>query len=237
MIILYHGTGSQNFELVDERLSSDVLETLYVNIRALLKTRGYSKALEFFESIPFSIWNGTNDFEDEFSLFYAETPLLQYEAIKSVSSYPDVKNAFRQLAEVTREIGPYVRFIAIDLLHAKSDEWDVFICHASADKDEVARPLATILESFGLRVWLDENELKLGDSVRSTIDHALAKSKYGIVVLSKAFFDRDRPHQIIAYRRAVTLDMEMRKTGNNEKAKAAINECNEVLRLLSKDHE
>jgi len=195
MLILYHGTGSRNFELIDEGLPGDTQEALYVNIRGILKTRGYAKALEFFESIPFSIWNGTNDFNDEFSLFYAEIPLLQYEAVKSVANYPDVKQAFTQLAEVATEIGPYIRFIAINLLHTKSDEWDVFICHAGTDKEEVARPLAKILESFGLRVWLDENELKLGDSLRKTIDHALSKSKYGIGILSKAFLDRDWPQR------------------------------------------
>ncbi|MBA7529959.1 hypothetical protein ES705_22161 [subsurface metagenome] len=44
------------------------------------------------------------------------------------------------------------------------------------------------------------------------------------------------PDQIIAYRRAVTIDMEMRKTGSVEKAKAAIMAANEVLRLLSKEN-
>jgi len=41
---------------------------------------------------------------------------------------------------------------------------DVFICHASEDKDAVARPLAKALEARGLTVWLDEFQIKLGDS-------------------------------------------------------------------------
>ncbi|MEP7216067.1 MAG: toll/interleukin-1 receptor domain-containing protein [Anaerolineaceae bacterium] len=43
---------------------------------------------------------------------------------------------------------------------------DVFVSHASEDKDEVARPLARALSDAGLAVWLDEYELTLGDSVR-----------------------------------------------------------------------
>ncbi|MFC1968065.1 hypothetical protein ACFLVX_01575 [Chloroflexota bacterium] len=40
--------------------------------------------------------------------------------------------------------------------------------------------------------------------------------------------------QIIAYRRAVTLDMEMRKTGDRNKVLTTIEACDEVLRILEK---
>lgn len=69
-------------------------------------------------------------------------------------------------------------------------EYDVFISHASEDKDEVVRPLANALRSEGLRVWYDEFELKIGDSLRRKIDKGLANSKFGIVVLSKAFIKK-----------------------------------------------
>lgn len=39
-------------------------------------------------------------------------------------------------------------------------EYDVFISHASEDKEEVARPLAEALRKNGLSVWYDEFELK-----------------------------------------------------------------------------
>lgn len=66
-------------------------------------------------------------------------------------------------------------------------EYDVFISHASEDKDEVVRPLANALRSEGLSVWYDEFELKIGDSLRRKIDKGLANSRFGIVVLSKDF--------------------------------------------------
>jgi len=65
--------------------------------------------------------------------------------------------------------------------------YDVFISHASEDKDEVVRPLAIALKSEGLSVWYDEFELKIGDSLRRKIDKGLANSRFGIVVLSKEF--------------------------------------------------
>ncbi len=42
------------------------------------------------------------------------------------------------------------------------------------------------------------------------------------------------PKQVIAFRRTVTLDMEMRKTGNKEKAQMAISACKEALNLKGK---
>lgn len=67
-------------------------------------------------------------------------------------------------------------------------EYDVFVSHASEDKDEVVRPLAIALKDLGLKVWYDEFELKIGDSLRKKIDKGLANSRFGIVVLSKDFF-------------------------------------------------
>jgi hypothetical protein len=66
-------------------------------------------------------------------------------------------------------------------------EYDVFISHASEDKDAVVRPLANTLRDKGLRVWYDEFELKIGDSLRRKIDIGLEKSNFGIVVISRSF--------------------------------------------------
>jgi hypothetical protein len=72
-------------------------------------------------------------------------------------------------------------------------QWDVFISHASEDKETIARPLAEQLGKEGLRVWLDANELTLGDSLRRKIDHGLVQSRYGVVILSPAFFSKEWP--------------------------------------------
>lgn len=69
-------------------------------------------------------------------------------------------------------------------------EYDVFISHASEDKDAVVRPLAHALSKSGLSVWYDEFELKIGDSLRRKIDTGLAKSRFGVVVLSRSFFGK-----------------------------------------------
>ncbi|MGH3776791.1 MAG: toll/interleukin-1 receptor domain-containing protein [Pseudonocardiaceae bacterium] len=64
-------------------------------------------------------------------------------------------------------------------------DWDVFISHASQDKDEIVRPLAIALQEQSLRVWYDEFELRIGDSLRRKIDQGIARSAFGIVVLGE----------------------------------------------------
>lgn len=71
---------------------------------------------------------------------------------------------------------------------AEAKEWDVFISHASEDKAAVARPLAERLRDLGLKVWLDDFELRIGDSLRRKLDAGLAGSRFGVIVLSTAFF-------------------------------------------------
>jgi len=68
--------------------------------------------------------------------------------------------------------------------------WDIFISHASEDKDTVVRPLAKMLKEYGIRVWYDEFELKLGDSLSKSIDKGLSNSSYGIIILSNSFLEK-----------------------------------------------
>lgn len=68
--------------------------------------------------------------------------------------------------------------------------WDVFISHASEDKASVARPLRDALTRLGVAVWLDEAQLRIGQSLRRKIDEGIRSSRFGVVVLSEAFFGK-----------------------------------------------
>lgn len=74
-------------------------------------------------------------------------------------------------------------------------QYDVFVSHASEDKDSFVRPFVQSLQEKGIIVWYDESELRLGDSLRRSIDKGLNTSKYGIVVLSEAFFKKEWPQR------------------------------------------
>lgn len=74
-------------------------------------------------------------------------------------------------------------------------EWDIFLSHASEDKEDFARPLAHALRSKGLRVWFDEFMLKVGDSLRRSIDRGLSQARYGVVIISPAFLKKEWPQK------------------------------------------
>lgn len=115
------------------------------------------------------------------------TPMNLY----SQKSFPEVGVAFSLHTGLTMQ-----------LLDRNYDEsrsapqeigYDAFISHASEDKEKLVKPLAKGLAKLRFRVWYDEFELTVGDSLRQSIDRGLATSRYGIVVLSKAFFAKNWP--------------------------------------------
>lgn len=69
-------------------------------------------------------------------------------------------------------------------------QWDVFISHASEDKDTIVRSIANELKSFGAKVWYDEFSLNIGDSLSRSIDKGLSESNYGVVILSPDFLSK-----------------------------------------------
>jgi hypothetical protein len=71
--------------------------------------------------------------------------------------------------------------------------YDAFISHASEDKQGFVRPLAELLREMEFKIWYDEFELSVGDSLRQSIDRGLSVSDYGIVILSKAFLSKNWP--------------------------------------------
>lgn len=71
--------------------------------------------------------------------------------------------------------------------------WDLFISHASEDKPDIAVPLFESLRSLGYQVWFDEATLKMGDRLSAKIDEGLARSRFGIVIVSPYFLKKSWP--------------------------------------------
>lgn len=69
--------------------------------------------------------------------------------------------------------------------------WDVFISHASEDKNSIVRELAELLEKLKVKVWYDEFALTVGDSLSRSIDKGLLKSNFGVVIISKKFLEKN----------------------------------------------
>jgi hypothetical protein len=71
--------------------------------------------------------------------------------------------------------------------------YDAFISHASEDKDEFVRSLASALRDENIEVWYDEFSLAVGDSLAQSISRGLAQSRFGIIVVSQSFIDKPWP--------------------------------------------
>lgn len=72
---------------------------------------------------------------------------------------------------------------------------DVFICHTGEDEPSVVRPLAEAFKSTGISFWLDEAEIRWGDSITSRVNKGLQTSKYVLVVLSSTFLTKPWPQR------------------------------------------
>jgi hypothetical protein len=59
----------------------------------------------------------------------------------------------------------------------------VFICYSSKDRD-FAQKLAKDLTTYGIMVWYDEYEIKVGDSITEKISKALQECDYLCIILS-----------------------------------------------------
>jgi hypothetical protein len=71
-------------------------------------------------------------------------------------------------------------------------QWDAFLCHASEDKGYTDE-LYAALSDRGVKIWYDKFVLTIGDRLLSKIDDGLRRSSYGVVVLSKNFFNKNWP--------------------------------------------
>lgn len=63
-------------------------------------------------------------------------------------------------------------------------EYDVFISHASEDKEDFVDEFVAELRKADVKVWYDTTQILWGDSLRKRIDEGLRKSRFGIAVLS-----------------------------------------------------
>ena len=111
------------------------------------------------------------------------------------ASFRVINHSALQPLPPIRERRPDLDEIASNIAEISQDnrQFDVFVSHAAEDKDAVVRPLVLALRERRLSVWYDEFELRIGDSLRQRIDRGIARSKFGLVVLSHSFFAKGWP--------------------------------------------
>lgn len=103
------------------------------------------------------------------------------------------KNYEHRIAELTSQLVQNISTqVATTHLYSEtgSEEYDVFLSHASEDKESFVDELYDELTQAGIKVWYDAINIQWGDSLRAKIDNGLKKSKYGIVVLSSHYLKK-----------------------------------------------
>jgi hypothetical protein len=75
---------------------------------------------------------------------------------------------------------------------------DAFLCHAGEDKRNIVRPLYDALTAVGITCWLDEAEIRWGDSLVDKVQEGLRNSRFVIVVLSGTFLAKPWPRRELA---------------------------------------
>lgn len=94
-----------------------------------------------------------------------------------------------RLLEEAKKVGHHLTFRS-DEYFAERNRWEKplgFISHVWRDKLEIAQPLALELTKLMCPVWHDEFTLKVGDSLRESIERGLKECPKCIFVLTPNF--------------------------------------------------
>ena len=70
-------------------------------------------------------------------------------------------------------------------------QYDVFLSHANADKEQFVDELNSSLEKLGVRIFYDKKSLEWGDKWKDRILEGTKKAEFAIIVISENFFDRE----------------------------------------------
>lgn len=170
------------FFKVDFSLDSQNKRSSQKSIQQQLKERGQKNKLDEFNRIHASA-------RRERDLAKKTPKLRQIEREKIIEN-----RKFSR--ELQKDKDALRQFSGLDIStvdNMKRNEIDVFISHASEDKDSVVRELAESLISQGVGVWYDEYSLSIGDSLSSSINSGLSMCTFGIVVLSPYFIKKKWP--------------------------------------------
>jgi len=145
----------------------------------------YHKLEIYFKEFDLTNPNPFSTLEEFYGFYRMKLPSYQDRRVYINNLYKDVETSISSLKPKTS--------VKEESVTSKKN-YDVFICHASEDKEAFVRELAEALSKY-LRVWYDEFSLSLGDSLRRKIDYGISHSRYGIVVLSEDFFRKDWPQK------------------------------------------
>jgi hypothetical protein len=107
------------------------------------------------------------------------------------SERPVAEEHKRQLVTEARAVGHILTFRSTEYVNERS-KWEkprAFISHDSRDKTSIAQPIALQLQRLMCPVWFDEFSLRVGDSLRGSIERGLKECSKCILVLTPNFLN------------------------------------------------
>ncbi|WP_318343062.1 toll/interleukin-1 receptor domain-containing protein [Flagellimonas baculiformis] len=95
----------------------------------------------------------------------------------------------KELEKFANKLGLYITIRSQDYINKRMEleKPMAFISHDSRDKDLIARPLSNGLHSRLCFVWYDEFSLKVGDSLRESIEAGIKEAKKCVLILTPHF--------------------------------------------------
>ncbi|HVQ38215.1 MAG TPA: toll/interleukin-1 receptor domain-containing protein [Pyrinomonadaceae bacterium] len=128
----------------------------------------------------------SGDYRTAGEFYFREMECLrkQRQGEKAPSSIPKISSR-----DLYADGGTGLRYnVVIDYMRAANaslshESPGVFLCHSSSDKPFI-RELAMALVKNGVKVWIDEAEISIGESLTGKIESGISGSKYLIAVLS-----------------------------------------------------
>lgn len=116
MLRLYaSGSGSRDITLVAVRDDAHWQSTKRDAIRHL-QDRGELIAASTLAAEPFQLWDGTNDFGDEFAVMYMRVGSKRYIELEALVDANHHLYQYRAMAQAVETVGrAYIRFVAVDI--------------------------------------------------------------------------------------------------------------------------
>jgi TIR domain len=99
----------------------------------------------------------------------------------------------QQMIREARNVGHHLTFRSTEHMEMRNklEKPMAFISHDSRDKELIAGPLAIQLQKFMCPVWYDDFTLKVGDSLRESIEAGLKECPKCILILTPNFLSNE----------------------------------------------
>lgn len=174
MILLYHGSGARDFVVLDETLTQSGWQKLKSDAIRLLNARNLKRASEILHNSNFQLYNGINNFGDEFSVLILPVTIEEYVEFENNAISEESHEAYRHIADAISQLGPYIRFIAIGI-NTESDSQVVTPPALQITTEVVERALSDaehLLNTTGAVSAVDRIHTTIHGYVRAVCDNS-----------------------------------------------------------------